>query len=95
LLTLSAAVQLALNDICPSQHTLGTLTAVSLFITSGLRAIAPAMFTTLFAVGVGEQILGGYLVWLVMILIAVSFAFAVPWLPKEADGKIKNDDSTA
>lgn len=88
----AAAVQLAMNDICPSQHSLGTLTAVSLVVTSALRAIAPALFTTLFAVGVGERILGGYLVWLVMVCIAVGFAVCVPLLPNKAGGKVKEDD---
>ncbi|ERF74471.1 hypothetical protein EPUS_03909 [Endocarpon pusillum Z07020] len=82
-------IQLALNDIAPSSIALGTLNAIALTITSGIRTVAPAIFTSIFAVGVQNQILWGYLVWVVMVLLALTTAAAVRWLPKEAEGKSK------
>jgi hypothetical protein len=91
----AACVQLAINDISPSPHTLGTLTAISLIVTSALRAIAPALFTTLFAVGVRDQILRGYFVWLLMAIIAVIFTATASHLPKKAEGKFNHNNHAA
>lgn len=84
----SAAVQLALNDIAPSQSTLGTLNGVALSVSAALRSIAPALFTSIFAIGVKQQILWGYLAWAVLVLMGVTLAFTMRGLPAEAEGKI-------
>jgi hypothetical protein len=84
------AIQLAINDVSPSPRMLGTLNALTLTLSSGIRAFTPAAFTSLFAVGVRKQILWGYLAWAVMILIAAGFSVAVRWLPPNAEG-IRDD----
>ncbi|RDW57042.1 hypothetical protein BP6252_13914 [Coleophoma cylindrospora] len=85
--------QLALNDISPSHYTLGTLNAISLVLISGIRAFSPAVFTSIFAAGIRDQILGGYLVWFVVTILAIVLAVAVFWLPKKAEGKLKHNNS--
>lgn len=85
------AVQLALNDISPSPRVLGTLNALALTLMSGLRAIGPAAFASLFATGVRNQILWGYLAWLVLIIVAIGFAIGLRWLPEKAEGKIHEE----
>lgn len=86
-----AAVQLALNDISPSSETLGTLNALALTLVSGLRAIAPALFSSIFATGVRNQIFNGYLGWVVLIVMASALLVALRYLPAKAEGKLKKD----
>ena len=90
----SAAVQLALNDIAPSPSTLGTLNALALTLVSGIRAVAPAAFSSIFATGVGNQILDGHLIWVILVLMALAYIAAVRWLPEKAEGKLKEDESS-
>lgn len=82
------AVQLALNDISPDPRVLGTLNSLALTLTSGLRSIVPAAFGVILAVGVRSQIIWGYLVWVIMIILAVGLVFGLRWLPEAAEGKI-------
>lgn len=87
------AIQLALNDVAPSPLQLGELNAIALTITSGLRAFSPAAFTSLFAISVKKQLLDGYLVWLVMIVLGAGFTLAVRWLPENAEGRVYEDNA--
>ncbi|RDL36140.1 Major facilitator superfamily transporter [Venustampulla echinocandica] len=82
-------VQLALNDITPNYQTLGTLNAIALTLTSGIRTIGPAAFTSLFAVGARTQIFDGYLVWVVLVAIASLGTFLIRYLPEKAEGRQK------
>jgi hypothetical protein len=88
---LLAGVQLALNDIAPSPTTLGTLNALALTLVSGIRAVAPALFASLYATGARTQIFYGYLAWVVLVVIGLGYTVAVRWLPKKAEGKLKGD----
>ncbi|KAJ9262235.1 hypothetical protein DTO195F2_3622 [Paecilomyces variotii] len=81
-------IQLAVNDISPSHTTLGTLNAVALALGSGIRAVAPALFSSLFATGVRKQILAGYLPWLILIILALLLAFIMRWFPEKADKRV-------
>ena len=87
-----AAIQLALNDIAPSPSTLGTLNALALTLTCGIRALAPAAFASIFATGVRTQILDGYLVWLVLLILALALVPPLRWLPAKAEGRLKHDE---
>ncbi|KAI0599249.1 major facilitator superfamily transporter [Biscogniauxia sp. FL1348] len=87
------AVQLALNDVSPSSETLGMLNALALTITSALRSFSPALFTSLFAIGVGKQYVWGYLVWVILIALALGFTLATRFLP-EVSEKIPDDNTT-
>lgn len=86
---LLAAVQLALNDIAPSHVTLGTLNAMALAIQSGLRAVAPALATSIYAIGVKYRILGGHLFWLFNTLLALGLLGLLKFLPEKARGDVK------
>ncbi|MCJ1407629.1 hypothetical protein MMC19_001700 [Ptychographa xylographoides] len=86
------AIQLALNDIAPSPSTLGTLNALALTLTCGIRALAPAAFASIFATGVRTQILDGYLVWLVLLILALALVPPLRWLPAKAEGRLKHDE---
>ncbi|OCL12918.1 MFS general substrate transporter [Glonium stellatum] len=86
-------VQLALNDISPSYETLGTLNALALTLSSGIRAVTPALATSLVAAGIRTQILNGYLAWLVLIVLALALCVVVRWLPTKAEGKLKKRDT--
>jgi hypothetical protein len=83
---MTAAVQLTINDISPSQATLGTLNGVALSVSSGVRAFAPGLFTSIYAKGVDDQILAGELIWVVLIAITLTYGASLFWLPKRAEG---------
>jgi hypothetical protein len=72
--------------------TLGTVNGIALTLVSGLRAVAPALFASIFATGARTQALGGYLVWLVLVLLVVVYAVVARYLPAKADGKPKHED---
>lgn len=76
------AIQLALNDISPSPAVLGTLNALALTGTSLLRAFAPAVFTSLFALGARTQLLDGYAIWVLMLAIALGFTVVSRYMPE-------------
>ncbi|OGE54815.1 hypothetical protein PENARI_c005G01570 [Penicillium arizonense] len=76
------AIQLAVNDIAPSPRFLGTLNALALTNSSGLRAFSPALFTSLFALGARTQLAGGYAIWILLILIASGLSLAAKYLPE-------------
>jgi MFS family permease len=82
------AIQLSLNDVNPMPETLGTLNAIALAFVSGIRSFSPALFTSIFAVGVDKEILRGYLVWLPMIIIAAGFIVFMRFMPPNAEGKV-------
>lgn len=86
-------VQLVVNNMAPSPAVLGTLNAVALSMTAGIRAVAPGLFASLFATSVKTQILDGYLVWLVMEVMTWILFVTIRYLPEKAEGRIpKRDD---
>ena len=85
-------VQLCLNDIAPSPATLGTLNALALTLHSGTRAVAPALFSAIFATGVRGGWVDGHLVWFVLVPLAGILAFTSRWLPEKAEGRLKKDN---
>lgn len=92
LLTIAAANQLAVNDIAPSHETLGTLNSIALALAAGLRAVVPALSTSLFATGVKLRVIGGQLFWAVIIVLAIGFSVLLKFLPQEAEGKVQVED---
>ena len=67
------AIQLVINDVSPSPDVLGTLNAIALTLSSGLRAFSPGLFASLFATSVRSGILGGHLIWILMVAIAGGY----------------------
>ncbi|KAI1147977.1 major facilitator superfamily transporter [Nemania diffusa] len=85
------AAQLALNDVSPSQETLGMLNALALTLSSGLRSFSPALFASLFAVGAGNQFFYGYFVWVILVILALGFTISTRYLPETSE-KPPGDD---
>ena len=86
-------VQLAVNNMAPSPAVLGTMNALALSLTAGIRAVAPGLFASLFATSVKTQILGGYLVWLVMFVMTLVLAVTTRFLPEKAEGRVQRGDT--
>jgi hypothetical protein len=58
-----------------------------LAIQSGLRAVAPALATSIYAVGVKYHILGGHLFWLINIILALGLLLLLRILPEKVAKK--------
>lgn len=71
------AVQLALNDASPNTQSLGQLNAVALTVAGGMRAVAPALSTVIYAVGIEHQYLWGQFGWLTMVPLVAAFPFII------------------
>ncbi|MBV33899.1 MAG: hypothetical protein CMP47_00260, partial [Rickettsiales bacterium] len=84
-------IQLVLNDVSPSPAVLGTLNAVALTLVSGIRAFSPALFASLFAASVGSKFLGGHVIWILMIALALGFTVVSRWVP-EGEKEVKNGE---
>ncbi|KAI0803737.1 major facilitator superfamily transporter [Xylaria sp. FL0064] len=84
--------QLALNDVSPSHETLGMLNALALTLTSGLRSFSPALFASLFAIGAGSQFFYGYLIWVVLSLLALGFTISTRFLPETSEKQPENGE---
>ena len=41
--------------------------------------------------GINLDLLGGYLVWPVLVILALASAVAIRWLPEKAEGRLKED----
>jgi hypothetical protein len=65
-----------------------------LTIVSGIRAVAPAAFSSIFAAGVRNQTIDGHLIWVILVLLAVAYIVAVQWLPEKAEGKLKEGEAS-
>ncbi|GAB7348318.1 hypothetical protein MBLNU459_g6295t1 [Dothideomycetes sp. NU459] len=81
-------VQLALNNISPTPAVLGTLNAVALALTCGIRAVTPAAFASIYAASVGSQILGGQLIWVIFVIMSISLMVLGRYIPKKAEGVV-------
>lgn len=86
------AIQLAINDISPSPRVLGTLNALALTGVSGLRAFCPALFTTLFAIGARTQLLGGYAIWVLLLVLASGLSVTARYLPEPREARKRRND---
>lgn len=76
-------VQLALNDVSPTQNLLGTLNALALTCASAIRSVVPGVSTAIYAVGVRNQILAGHLAWVLLIPISAALSVVLKWLPND------------
>lgn len=75
-------VQMSLNDASPNLFVLGTLNALAMTITGGLRAFAPAVATILYSFGARNNILWGQFGWVVLMPLAITFPIVVAMLPR-------------
>jgi len=85
------AIQLALNDVSPNPLVLGTLNAIALSLVTGVRAVSPGTFSSLFAIGARTQWLWGYSIWVVLASLAAGFTVVSRYLPDYAELKRERD----
>ncbi|PIB02082.1 putative peptide/nitrate transporter [Cercospora beticola] len=85
-----AAVQLLINDISPSKEVLATVNALSLTVSSGVRAVAPALFTNITALGIRWGWADGHLVWFIFIALAALLIVVTRLLPDEDSNKAQD-----
>ncbi|KAF3923650.1 hypothetical protein ABW21_db0207303 [Orbilia brochopaga] len=89
------AIQLALNDVSPNPQVLGTLNALCLALTSGVRSFSPALFASLFALEARHQWLWGYGVWLLLVFIALGFTALTRQMPDYDELRRKREHKTS
>lgn len=77
-------VQLALNDSAPNPLFLGTLNAIALIVSSGIRTLAPGVATSVYAIGVRKQILDGHLIWIILSVLSAAYIICCERLPDDA-----------
>jgi len=77
----TVAIQLAISDVSPGPEVLGTLNSLALATVSGIRAIVPALFGTIYATTVEMQLLDGYLVWVILTVLSLLLVVKVCLLP--------------
>ena len=70
----------------PSKSSLGTLNGVSQTTISVIRAVGPATATSLFAVSVQKDLLGGWFVYAVLTGVNILGLIASRWLTEEKRG---------
>lgn len=58
-------------------------------MSAGLRAVSPALATSIYATGVKYHIAGGQLFWIVAVALALGQLGTVRLLPREAEGRIE------
>ncbi|KAL7903062.1 major facilitator superfamily domain-containing protein [Trichoderma sp. SZMC 28014] len=87
-------VQLALNDVAPNPHVLGTLNALAMTAASAIRSFVPGVATAIYAIGVRNQILWGHLAWAILIPLVLPLLIFVRWLPedKQSHKLAQNED---
>lgn len=78
---------LALNDVTPGDQNLGGLNSIALTFSSAIRAITPALVSSLYAYGVTHQIMGGQFGIIIIALMAGGFWVACQFLPKQVEDK--------
>jgi prepilin-type processing-associated H-X9-DG protein len=76
-----------MNDVSPSPHVLATVNALALTVNTAIRAVAPILFTSIYATGVNIGWLDGHLFWVVIIILGLLLNIAVYFLPAAAEGR--------
>lgn len=75
----------------PCRRSLGTVNGLAQMVASASRAVGPAFATSLFALSIERNILGGNLIWLVLTLVALSGVVAACRIPR--DRPVSNTES--
>lgn len=78
----------------PTPSSLGTINGLALSISSGVRAFTPAVALSIFAFGVGHQILYGQLIWFVLTAVVMVFGTSLLWFPEKAFGRPRASQAT-
>lgn len=75
------SAQLAINDASPSRHIMATMNGISMTSASIFRSFVPGVSTVIFAVDARSQMLRGYLVWVILIPLAIALRVCVNYIP--------------
>ncbi|KDQ59084.1 hypothetical protein JAAARDRAFT_33814 [Jaapia argillacea MUCL 33604] len=73
-----------ITSAAPSKRSLGATNGMAQTTVSIIRAFGPIMSTSLFAISIQRNLLGGYMVYLVMIILTLFSLAASTFLPREA-----------
>ncbi|KAL4250680.1 MFS transporter superfamily protein [Pleurotus pulmonarius] len=78
------AIYILVSESAPNSRSLGAVHGVSHIATGVMRAIGPAITTSLFSASIGAQILGGWLVYYVLCAIVVLAVVAAGFLSQNS-----------
>ncbi len=78
--------------MAPTSNDLGLVNGLALMALAFVRSFTPAAATTIFALGVRNQILKGHLVWLIFLALSVGLVVSSCHLPKEAAGRMTKEN---
>jgi predicted membrane protein len=90
--TLPACIFIYITASAPSKRSLGAVNGLSQTTVSTVRAIAPALATSLFSLSVERNILGGYAVYAILLVLSVFGLLLATQLPHEM-WKEHNEDT--
>ncbi|KZP23803.1 MFS general substrate transporter [Athelia psychrophila] len=76
-----------LSAAAPNRRSLGATNGMAQTVVSIVRAVGPAVSTSLFAVSVKHNLLGGYAVYLILIVLSGMSLFVVVRMPKKPWGR--------
>ncbi|RXW25541.1 hypothetical protein EST38_g338 [Candolleomyces aberdarensis] len=76
-----AAMMLMVIENCPSKLLLGSANGAAQMVTSGARAVAPAFASSLFSLSIQHNLLGGYAVYYVLVVLVAIMIRASRYLP--------------
>lgn len=88
-----AANQLLVNDIAPNHQTMGTLNGIVLALSSGLRAVIPAVSTSIYAIGVKYRIAYGQLFWIIAVVLAAGLIPICKLIPEKCESKAPSNET--
>lgn len=72
-----------ISTAAPNKRSLGATNGIAQTVVSIVRAIGPAASTSLFAVSVAHDLLGGYAVYLILVILSGLSLFVVARMPRE------------
>jgi hypothetical protein len=77
-----------IRSVSPNKRSLGTTNGLAQLLASIVRAIGPAVSTSMYAFSVGHDLLGGYAVYVALIVATVGAVKIAIMLPQD----VKSDE---
>ncbi|KAK7000271.1 major facilitator superfamily domain-containing protein [Favolaschia claudopus] len=87
-----AATMLFIMDSAPNRRSLGSVTGLSQMVGTVFRGIAPSVASSLFAVSVKHNIVGGYLVYIILACISYGALRCTLMLPPRLSSDAESQD---
>jgi hypothetical protein len=79
------------RSAAPNKRSLGATNGLAQTSISVVRAIGPAASTSLFSLSLEKNILGGWFVYVVLVVLSAGALFASAWLPTKL-WEVEEDD---